>query len=120
MKAAWKKELENHLETWGPNCGAPRKVYEGHLRELLRVHRAMVEAEASVNLIGEVVLCPDCLGTRVRRRDDSTFCCPIGHSRECGCALCAWRRAYRKWEEREIALRDALTAVDPQNPALLK
>jgi hypothetical protein len=28
-------ELENHLETWGPHCGAPLGVYAGHLRILL-------------------------------------------------------------------------------------
>jgi DNA polymerase-3 subunit epsilon len=31
-------ELQTHLETWGPNCGAPRDVYEGHLMVLLAAH----------------------------------------------------------------------------------
>ena len=30
--------LEEHLSTWGPHCGAPLAVYEGHLTKLLIAH----------------------------------------------------------------------------------
>ena len=28
-------EVHDHLETWGPHCGAPRAVYRGHLVKML-------------------------------------------------------------------------------------
>lgn len=28
-------QLASHLETWGPHCGAPRKVYLGHIVRML-------------------------------------------------------------------------------------
>lgn len=34
------RELSLHLTTWGPHCGAPLDVYEGHLRKLLGAHAA--------------------------------------------------------------------------------
>lgn len=36
------RELADHLATWGPHCGAPQSVYEGHLRALLRAHAEYV------------------------------------------------------------------------------
>lgn len=27
--------VHDYLETWGPNCGAPREVFRGHLVKLL-------------------------------------------------------------------------------------
>jgi len=30
--------LESHLSTWGPHCGAPLAVYQGHLERLLEAH----------------------------------------------------------------------------------
>jgi hypothetical protein len=39
-----KKEIFNdayadHMETWGPHCGAPKLVYKGHLDKLLLATR---------------------------------------------------------------------------------
>lgn len=42
-KEAYERDYRNFLETWGPNCGAPRAVFEGHLRVLIKMHRAAVE-----------------------------------------------------------------------------
>lgn len=28
----------DHLETWGPHCGAPKSVFQGHLEKLLEAH----------------------------------------------------------------------------------
>jgi hypothetical protein len=36
---AYAAEYESHMSTWGPNCGAPKAVYEGHLRVLLEAYR---------------------------------------------------------------------------------
>lgn len=39
------KEWESHMETWGPHCGAPKSVYEGHLRALLKAYRMALLAK---------------------------------------------------------------------------
>ncbi len=36
MMEEFLQEYADHLETWGPNCGAPLGVYVGHLNILLR------------------------------------------------------------------------------------
>ena len=38
-------QLKNHLETWGPNCGAPLAVYQGHLMALLKSHSEELREE---------------------------------------------------------------------------
>ncbi len=37
--SSYADEYVSHLLTWGPNCGAPRSVYQGHLDVLLRSAR---------------------------------------------------------------------------------
>lgn len=29
-------EIRGYLDTWAPNCGAPRAVFEGHFRALMK------------------------------------------------------------------------------------
>jgi hypothetical protein len=48
------------------------------------------------------VPCPECAGTRIKPEDalhasseyPPSYCCPIGHAKECKCVLCQWRRSY--------------------------
>lgn len=42
--ADFKTEYEEHLSTWGPNCGASLKTYKGHLdRMLAPLHQEIAE-----------------------------------------------------------------------------
>ena len=37
-------EIERFLSTWGPHCGAPKAVFEGHLRKMiLEIERPLVK-----------------------------------------------------------------------------
>jgi hypothetical protein len=46
---AFLKAYEDHMEMWGPHCGAPIGVYAGHLRILLD---SLIEACAEEASIG--------------------------------------------------------------------
>jgi hypothetical protein len=43
--------LDDHLATWGPHCGAPKAVYEGQLRVMLRKIFDLIEESAEANMM---------------------------------------------------------------------
>jgi hypothetical protein len=45
------ERVEVWLSTWGPHCGAPRSVFEGHFRTLLREVFDEIENRAEANMI---------------------------------------------------------------------
>lgn len=45
------KSVESWLKTWGPNCGAPRKVFEGQFRAVLCEIFDEIEASAEANMM---------------------------------------------------------------------
>ncbi len=46
-KYEYTKAWNDHMETWGPHCGAPKSVYRGHLEVLIKAARADALAEFS-------------------------------------------------------------------------
>ncbi len=47
---AFADEYATHMSTWGPNCGAPKSVYEGHLKKLLEAQRKAINAKVRERL----------------------------------------------------------------------
>jgi hypothetical protein len=42
-KEEFMRQYKDHLETWGPHCGAPKSVFKGHLDKLLRTNVSATE-----------------------------------------------------------------------------
>jgi hypothetical protein len=44
----YKQAYLDHVATWGPNCGAPKSVYKGHLDSLLSAYREWLTEQAAI------------------------------------------------------------------------
>ena len=48
---AWLERVGGWLDTWGPHCGAPRSVFEGQFRVILREIFDEIERRAEANMM---------------------------------------------------------------------
>lgn len=64
--------LALHLSTWGPNCGAPLAVYEGHLMKLLEAHTASITPTPKIGTLklDRSLICLDVESTGVDSQTD--------------------------------------------------
>lgn len=64
------KKVNDWLSTWAPHCGAPRDVFEGQFREVLRSIFDSIEDQAEAQMVKTLKLeGMHCLALRRVRED---------------------------------------------------